>query len=514
MTDRLHLSPRHRTVLLSLLREHLPGVEVWAYGSRVTGRSHDGSDLDLVLRGPDLEEIPIGRLVDFEDAVRESTIPFLVEARDWARLPERFHREIERDHVVVQDRATREAQSGWREVTLGDVITLQRGFDLPNTERQPGPHPVIASTGPVGTHQKASVKGPGVVIGRSGSLGGGQFIVSDYWPLNTTLWVKDFHGNDRRFCYYLLKSLNLADFNAGSGVPSLNRNHIHPIPVKVPGVPQQRAIANILGILDDKIDLNRRMNETLEAMARAIYKDWFVDFGPIRAKAEGRTPYLAPETWKLFPDTLDDKDKPVGWITRPVNDLFEFNPRETVKKGTNTPYLDMAALPTVGAVPNAPTRREYKSGSKFRDGDTLFARITPCLENGKTAYVFNLGKEVIGTGSTEFIVIRSRSPLPQPTSYLLARDLAFRAHAEQGMTGTTGRQRTSADVLSKYEITTPTEGRLWKALSDVVDPMMDRVIANALESRALARTRDLLLPKLMSGEIRLHEAEAAVKAVT
>ena len=101
MTDRLHLLPRHRTALVSLLREHLPGVEVWAYGSRVNGRSHDGSDLDLVLRGPGLAEIPTRQLVDFEEAVRESSIPFLVEARDWSRLPERFHEEIERDHVVL-----------------------------------------------------------------------------------------------------------------------------------------------------------------------------------------------------------------------------------------------------------------------------------------------------------------------------------------------------------------------------------------------------------------------------
>ena len=290
-----------------------------------------------MLRGPGLEEIPVGQLGDFEEAVRESTIPFLVEARDWARLPERFHREIERDYVEVQDRATEGAQSGWREVTLGDVITLQRGFDLPNTERQPGPHPVIASTGPVGTHQEASVKGPGVVIGRSGSLGGGQFIVSDFWPLNTTLWVKDFHGNDRRFCYYLLKSLNLADFNAGSGVPTLNRNHIHPIPVKVPGVPQQRAIAGILGALDDKIELNRRMNETLEAMARAIFNDWFVDFGPARAKAEGRAPYLAPELWELFPDALDDEDKPLGWEVRNLKAFLRLNYGKSLPARKRTP---------------------------------------------------------------------------------------------------------------------------------------------------------------------------------
>ena len=101
MTDRLHLSSKHRRVLEALLREHLPDVEVWAYGSRVNGRSHDGSDLDLVLRRTDLNEIPSGQLGEFEEAVRESNIPFLVQARDWARLPERFHQEIERDHVVL-----------------------------------------------------------------------------------------------------------------------------------------------------------------------------------------------------------------------------------------------------------------------------------------------------------------------------------------------------------------------------------------------------------------------------
>lgn len=100
MADGLHLQPRHYEELEALLRDHLPGVEVWAYGSRVSGKSHDGSDLDLVLRGPGLNEIPIAQLRDFEEAVRESTIPFLVEARDWARLPKRFHQEIERHHVV------------------------------------------------------------------------------------------------------------------------------------------------------------------------------------------------------------------------------------------------------------------------------------------------------------------------------------------------------------------------------------------------------------------------------
>ena len=101
MSNQVHIEPRHRAELLSLLQEHLPGVEVWAYGSRISGRSHDGSDLDLVLRGPELKKIPIGQLADFEEAFQESCIPFLVEARDWARLPEHFHQEIERHYVVL-----------------------------------------------------------------------------------------------------------------------------------------------------------------------------------------------------------------------------------------------------------------------------------------------------------------------------------------------------------------------------------------------------------------------------
>jgi Restriction endonuclease S subunits len=159
-------------------------------------------------------------------------------------------------------------------------------------------------------------------------LGGGQYIVSDFWPLNTTLWVKDFHGNDRRFCYYLLKSLNLAHFNSGSGVPTLNRNHIHPLPVLIPiDLDEQRAIAHILGTLDDKIELNRRMNETLEAMAQALFKSWFVDFDPVRAKMEGRPTGLPKEIEDLFPDSFEDSELgeiPRGWEVAGLNKIAKF----------------------------------------------------------------------------------------------------------------------------------------------------------------------------------------------
>ena len=131
-------------------------------------------------------------------------------------------------------------------------------------------------------------------------------------------------NNDPRFISYFLKGIDFLPFSDKAAVPGLNRNHLHQAPVWFPDdVNEQRAIAHILGTLDDKIELNRRMNETLEAMARALFKDWFVDFGPTRAKIEGRDPYLAPEIWDLFPDKLDEDGKPEGWAAVGVGEVVE-----------------------------------------------------------------------------------------------------------------------------------------------------------------------------------------------
>ena len=368
---------------------------------------------------------------------------------------------------------------------------------------------MIASTGPVGTHKEAMVKGPGVVIGRSGSIGGGQFIKEDFWPLNTTLWVKDFKGNEPRFCFYLLKSLDLTRFNAGSGVPTLNRNHIHPLPVAIPSLSEQRRIARILGTLDDKIELNRRMNATLEGMARALFKSWFVDFEPVRAKMEGRwrsgesLPGMPAELYDLFPERLVPSELgevPEGWEVKKLDQLLDLNPREPLKRGTRAPYLNMAALPTEGSNPDDVILREYTSGTRFRNGDTLLARITPCLENGKTAYVQSLPSDAVGWGSTEFIVMRAIPPVTSEYTYLLARDETFRAHAIQSMSGTSGRQRVQAQVLSNCRLPSPQED-VWSAFSLLVEPMFARIKMLFEESRTLAGLRDALLPRLVSGEV-------------
>lgn len=273
---------------------------------------------------------------------------------------------------------------------------------------------------------------------------------------------------------------------------------------------ERAAIGSLLSALDDKIALNRRMNATLEAMARAIFRDWFVDFGPTRAKMEGREPYLAPDLWPLFPARLDDQGKPEGWEMGTLGDLIEFNPSEPLKKGTPAPYLNMAALPTQGSVADDWLERDFTSGMRFRNGDALLARITPCLENGKAAFIQSLPEGSVGWGSTEFIVMRARPPVPKPFSYLVVRHPEFRRHAIKSMSGTSGRQRTNKEAVEAFPVVIPSE-EIWEAFGRIVDPAFDKIRANGEESRTLAQTRDLLLPRLMSGEIRVAEAEKIVE---
>lgn len=166
-------------------------------------------------------------------------------------------------------------------IPLNEFITLQRGFDLPQDKRVMGDIPVVASTGVVGYHNEEKVLAPGVVIGRSGSIGGGQYITTNFWPLNTTLWVKDFKGHHPRFVYYLLKSIDFSQFNVGSGVPTLNRNHLSGILVADTSYSYEKEVSDIIGILDDKIKLNKELNHTLEQMSQALFKSWFVDFDPV-----------------------------------------------------------------------------------------------------------------------------------------------------------------------------------------------------------------------------------------
>lgn len=286
-------------------------------------------------------------------------------------------------------------------------------------------------------------------------------------------------------------------------VPITAQRKLH---VEVPPLAEQKAIAEVLGALDDKIELNRRMNTTLEAMARALFQSWFVDFDPVRAKLDGRPPAaLDPATAALFPEHLEDSPLghiPKGWTAQRLPDAIEVNPRRTLKSGTIAPYLDMKNLPTQGHSAEEVIDREFSSGTKFQNGDTLLARITPCLENGKTGYVDFLEDGQVGWGSTEYIVLAPKSPLPPQFGYLLARSDALRTHAIQNMTGTSGRQRVPSECFNTFWLAVPPPD-IAKRFDELTAPLMAKIKANSTESRTLATLRDTLLPKLLSGEVQL-----------
>jgi len=499
----------------------------------------------------------------------------------------------------------------WRITTLGEFLTLQRGFDLPMANREEGPYPVIASSGPVGMHKEAMVKGPGVVIGRSGSLGGGQYIQEDFWPLNTTLWVKNFKGNHTRFCYYFLKSMDLGRYNAGSGVPTLNRNHIHPLPVCVPTVNEQQAIACILGALDDKIELNRRMNRTLEEMARAIFKSWFVDFDPVHwnsARRLANIPRSEPGKWFIYAIECEGGSHYIGFTDdlhrrfdehcrgcgadwtkahppvrlaywEPVDSQAEAVAREQkLKSGSGREWLkaeiarnwtprrplpagrqvkpEIAALfpdsfepselgeipkgwsiGTIGELCEKPqygftaSAREEPIGFKFlriKDINKLawinwstvpFCEIEPSdLEKYRLhigdiliARMADPGHSAIIEEQVEAVfasyLIRFRlkdNAYTRYTQYWLRSKEYWDLVTSRGA-GTT-RASLNAHVLSSFQLIVPPKP-IASAFGVITNGLRDKILLAVNESVALAALRDTLLPKLISGELRVPDVE-------
>ena len=332
--DRLYLQPHHRRKLQALLRDHFPNVEVWAYGSQVNGRSHDGSDLNLVLRGPGLKNIPNEDLAAFMDALSASNIPFRVEAHDWAGLPERFRQEIERKHVVFVGSGVQVDDDAWEIVPLGNLVDI---FDGPHATPKKTPKgPVFLGISNlafgrldlkqtehlsyedyVRWTRRVTPRPNDIVFSYETRLGEAALIPKGLQAcLGRRMGLLRPKGGsvDARFLLYAFLGEKFQDILQsrtvhGSTVDRILLTEMADFPIDVPrAIEEQRSIAHILGTLDDKIELNRRMNETLEATARALFKSWFVDFDPVRAKMEGRDPGLPAILADRFPDHLVDSE--------------------------------------------------------------------------------------------------------------------------------------------------------------------------------------------------------------
>ena len=504
MAKQLDLPHHYRQHLELLLRKHLPTVEVWAYGSRVNGQSHDSSDLDLVLRSPDLQPIPAYSLVSFSEALRESTIPFLVEAHDWARLPESFHPEIEREHLVLVAAASRpldQQNSGmeaeWRELCWGDLATLEYGRALRGHNSRTGPIQVFGTNGPIGWHDIALCSYPSVVIGRKGAYRGVHYSAEPFFVIDTAFYLKPKVELDTRWAYYQLLTQDINGLDSGSAIPSTRREDFYDLPVQVPPLPEQRTIAQILGTLDDKIELNRRMNETLEEWARTIFKDWFVDFGPVRAKLEGRDTGLPEHLAALFPDRLVESELgeiPEGWRVGTVGECFNL---------------------TMGQSPPGSTYNEHSEGLPFFQGRSDFGFRYP--ENRKFC---TAPTRIAQPGDT---LVSVRAPVGDINMAwercCIGRGVAALRHKSTTVSFSYYSTWTIQRELQAYEDTGTVFGAINKGQFEalrVIEPSPDivatfdsyaqpldrKIRSNTAESRTLTALRDTLLPKMMSGELR------------
>jgi type I restriction enzyme S subunit len=375
-------------------------------------------------------------------------------------------------------------------VPLSDAVLLQRGFDLPAHTREPGKIPVVASTGVVGHHAEAKAEAPGVVIGRSGSIGGGQYLSVPFWPLNTTLWVKDFRGNHPRYIYYLLRSIDFSHLNAGSGVPTLNRNHLTGTLVWLPAEGEQRRIANVLGALDDKVDSNRRLASVLEANAAALYRARFVEFlgeSEFRETGNGRI----PKDWVVAP--VGEVLTVVGGATPSTKEPRYWH------DGTHcwaTPK-DLAGADSRILLE---TKRHITDAGVGRISSGMLPRRTVLLSSRAPIGYTALSAVEVAVNQG-FIAIPPVSGIPSEFVLCWVHENLDRIKAYAG--GTTFAE-ISKRAFRPLPMLVPPAAALAN-FEETVRPMFDLLVGQEMETQTLLLLRDTLLPRLISGQIRVRD---------
>ncbi len=390
---------------------------------------------------------------------------------------------------------------------LGSLLSFSNGRSSP--DRADGlPYPVFGSNGIIGYANETNAAANSIVIGRVGSYCGSLYLSKHQcWVTDNAIRATARDGNDPRFLFYLLGTLSLNNWRAGSGQPLLNQEILGGIPAAVPEPAEQRAIAHILGTLDDKIELNRRMNETLEAIARALFKSWFVDFDPVRAKAEGRDPGLPAHLADLFPDSFEDSELgeiPTGWRVRGLDEIATYLNGLALQK---YPPDDSGSLPVIKI---AQLRAGHTDGADRASPDIPPAYV---VEDGDVLFSWSGSLEVEiwcgGRGALNQHLFKVTSDrFPRWFCFFWTRDHLpdFRGIAA-GKATTMGHIQRGHLSAARALVPPP---RLVEAMSAHFEPLLDDLIAGRLQSRTLAALRDALLPKLIAGELRVSDVEGSM----
>jgi restriction endonuclease S subunit len=405
---------------------------------------------------------------------------------------------------VIQERT-----SAWAFTTIGDIVDVFDSIRIPLNSRQraerQGPYPYYGASGVIDSVDDFLFNGEYVLVAEDGeNLNSRKLPVAfmargEFWVNNHAHIIK---GRpelaDDRYLIAWFANANISGYITGAAQPKLSQANLRRIKLQLPPLPLQRKIASILSAYDDLIENNTRRIAILEEMAQSIYREWFVNF---------RFPGF--EDVKLVDSPLGMI--PEGWEVVSTRDAIDIKPRTHVPKEGEKPFVSMGAVPTnTMLIDEAEIESRTKnSGSKFKNGDTLFARITPCLENGKTAFVnFLPSDEDVACGSTEFIVLRSETVIPEFV-YLLARSDEFRDIAIKSMSGATGRQRVREACFDQFYFAHPT-ATLLEQFQDVANPLFRSVFTLAKKNHNLRTTRDLLLPKLISGKLDVEDLDINV----
>ena len=418
--------------------------------------------------------------------------------------------------------------SEWRETPLGEVTENFDAVRIPvkQTDRRPGLYPYYGASGVVDHVDSFLFDGEYLLVAEDGEnlrtrttpvafLANGKF-----WVNNHAHIVRGNSKANTRFLMYALTELDISGYLTGSTMPKLTQGNMNRIPVPLPPLPEQRAIAHILGTLDDKIELNRRMNETLEEMARALFKSWFVDFDPVRAKMEGRwrpgesLPGLPAEHYDLFPDRLVPSelgDIPEGWEVKQLGEITSLNPESWSR--TNVPqeveYVDLAN--TKWGVIEATQHYSWADAPSrakriLRSGDTVLGTVRP--GNGSYALIGGDGL----TGSTGFAVLRPLDMRNRTLVYLAVTDTENIERLANRADGA-AYPAIRPEVVGETAVVLPEPDHgVFDCFSERTGPMLDKIETNKKESRALAALQGTMLPKLVSGEISVGHLEPDFKA--
>ena len=504
MSTRIDITPEQLDIVQGILKDHLPkGTLAWAFGSRVRWMAKPFSDLDIALEGA--APLPADVLIDLEEAFGQSDLPWKVDVIDLNAVSPEFRAIVEAQKVPAD----------WRPSTWGIEISLDYGKALRGYQDAVGQYRVFGTNGPVGWTDKALANGPGVILGRKGAYRGVHFSESPFWVIDTAYFVRPLHDDlDMRWLYYAIQYHKLGEIDDGSPIPSTTRAAVYVREVDIPSIHEQKAIAKCLSVYENKIELNRRTNETLEAMARAVFRDWFVDFGPTRRKAAGITdpaatlghllpdPAQASELAALFPDSFGADGLPEGWVEKPLDEIADFLnglalQKFPAKAGEDSlPVIKIAELR--GGVSAKSNRASLYVPERYilRDGDYCFSWSGSLMAKYWT--------EGAGALNQHLFKVTSVTHPMWAVSGWVEHHLAEFQRIAAAKAVTMGHIKRSH--LAEAMCVLPRD-QDFELMGEIIGPLIDLMIRNSLENQTLANTRDLLLPKLMSGEIRLKNVE-------